>query len=132
MAAECTTESRQDLLHRRTALWLLWVAPWVLIIASGSSSNVVHTVVWTLAFAVMGVACVANARRCGRRHCFYTGPWFLLAALASLLFGVGVLPLGSGGWNWISGIAAVGALLPCCAIEPILGKYANRHRPNLE
>lgn len=120
------TPSRTDLLHHRGSLWLLWVAPWVLIVACGSAGNVVHTAAWTLAFAVMGGACIANARRCGRRHCFFTGPWFLLAALAALLFGAGVLPLGAHGWNWIIGAAAAGATLACCGVEPWLGRYAER------
>ncbi len=35
------------------------------------------------ACAVMGVACLANAARCRRLHCFLTGPYFLLLALAA-------------------------------------------------
>jgi hypothetical protein len=33
----------------------------------------------------MGVACLVNARGCGRLHCFVTGPLFLIASLASAL-----------------------------------------------
>lgn len=120
----------QDLLSRPLALGLFWIAPWVLIIASSHGSYVVHTAGWALGFTAMGTACLANARRCGRRHCVYTAPLFLLAALASLLYGIGVLPLGSNGWNWIGGIAVAGALLACCGLEPLLGKYAGRRPSN--
>ena len=46
----------------------------------------------------MGVACLLNARRCGRMRCHFTGPFFLAMAVASLLFSLGALPLGSEGW----------------------------------
>jgi hypothetical protein len=113
----------KDLLRSRWALCLLWVGPWVLIIATRSTSNFIHTIIWTSAFAVGGVACLVNARRCGRLHCFYTGPLYLLAALTSLLYGLGVLPLGPHGWNWIVGVAALLSLLACCGLEPLFGKY---------
>lgn len=117
-----------DLLRRPLTLWLLWVAPWVLIIATGMfGDNLARTTGWTFGFAAMGVACLVNARGCGRRHCFYTGPLFLLAALASLLYGLQVLPLGRNGWNWIADGAAVGALLACFGLERLLGKYGSGH-----
>ena len=36
-----------------------------------------RAVVWVAMLAWMGAACVINARRCGRMHCRYTGPFFL-------------------------------------------------------
>jgi hypothetical protein len=32
----------------------------------------------------MGVACIVNALRCGRVHCYLTGPFFLLMAVIAL------------------------------------------------
>jgi hypothetical protein len=117
----------QDLLGSRWATGLLWIAPWVLIVLSASAGTLVHTAVWTVSFTVMGAACLVNARRCGRRHCFYTGPLFLIAALLSVLYGLGILPLGRHGWNWISGMAATGAVLACFGLERLMGKYTARH-----
>ncbi|MCY1290184.1 hypothetical protein D9M69_446280 [compost metagenome] len=37
------------------------------------------------ALAVMGGACLVNAARCGRLHCYITGPYFLMLALGTLL-----------------------------------------------
>lgn len=119
-----TPTCENDLLRRRWAIVALWVAPWILIIVAGSlGNNLIRTAAWTLAFSVMGVACLLNARGCGRRHCFYTGPLFLLAALASLLYGLGVLPLGPHGWNWIANVTAAAALLACFGLEAVFGKY---------
>lgn len=40
------------------------------------------------ACTVMGFACLANAARCRRMHCYFTGPYFLLLALgAGVAFG---------------------------------------------
>lgn len=35
------------------------------------------------AFAVMGLACLINAARCRRLHCFITGPYYFLLALGA-------------------------------------------------
>ena len=35
--------------------------------------------------AVMGGACLVNAARCRRLHCYITGPYFLMLALSALL-----------------------------------------------
>ncbi len=127
MTGQC---HKQDLLGRPLALGLFWIAPWLLIIASSHGSDIVHTAGWTFGFAVMGVPCMAHARRCGRRHCSYTAPLFLLAALASLLYGIDAVALGPNGWNWIGGVAVVGAILACCGLEPLLGRYAGRRPSN--
>lgn|SRR5574337_1582355 len=121
----CAPNKSRDLLARPWASVLLWVGPWALIIASGYlGNNIVRTAAWTFGFTVMGAACLANARGCGRRHCFYTGPLFLLAAIASLLYGLGILPLGRQGWNWIIGVVVIGSLLACFGLESLFGKYA--------
>lgn len=117
------------MLGSRWAFLLLWAGPWVLIFASSNTGNLIHTVGWIFSFTVMGGACLGNARRCGRRHCFYTGPLYLLAALASLLYGLHILPLGRNGWNWILGVAVVGSLLACCGLEKLFGKYTTSRSP---
>jgi len=44
-----------------------------------------------VAFLIMGLACIANARRCGRVHCYFTGPLFLLSAVLSAVHGWNVI-----------------------------------------
>lgn len=117
-----TADCKTDLLQSR---WLLplWVLPVALIAIGSAFGSVVHTALWTAGFAIIGGACMLNARRCGRTHCYYTGPLYLLAALASLLYGLGVIPLGESGWDWIAGIAFGACVIFCCILEPTLGKY---------
>ena len=117
----------RDLLNSRATAWLLWGAPWALIIIGGSFGDRARTISWTVGFGVAGTACVMNARRCGRRHCFYLGPLYLLAALTSLLYGLNRLPLGANGWNWIMGCALAGTVLACWVLEKLFGKYTASH-----
>lgn len=72
----------------------------------------------------MGLACLANAHRCGRIRCRLTGPFFLAMAGATLLHGLDILWLGPNGWIWLGVLLVVGGygvlwLLP----ELIWGKY---------
>ncbi len=87
-------------------------------------SETPRTVVWTLSFLVMGLVCVRNALSCRRVHCVFTGPWFLLAALASLLHGTGLVDFGGPqGWELIGNIGLWGALAVWIISERIWGKY---------
>jgi len=71
----------------------------------------------------MGVACIMNALRCGRVHCYLTGPFFLLMALVALSYGLGILRLGKNGWNLLGLITLIGAIALWCLPEMFLGKY---------
>lgn len=113
---------QRDLLASPNTRLLFWL-PWLLILIGGFIGGVTRTVLWTVGFSLAGAICLVNARRCGRRHCFYTGPLFLLAALASLLYGLHVLPLGLHGWAWILDITVAASLFFCFVLEKLLGKY---------
>ena len=115
----------RDMLGSPWKTMLFWGIPALLVVIGGSAGPLVRTVLWTAAFAGAGAACLVNAQRCGRRHCFYTGPFLLAAALTSLLYGLQLLPLGPHGWNWIAGCTLVGSILLCCGLEAILGKYVS-------
>ena len=71
----------------------------------------------------MGGACLVNAKRCGRRHCYLTGPFFLVPAVVSLLYGLQILDLGVYGWKTLAGILLVGSCALTCLPEWIWGRY---------
>lgn len=133
---EFATDHPKDLLSSRRAAWLIWGAPWALIIVSGSIGDTARTVFWPLGVAAAGAACVVNARRCGRRHYFYMWPLYLLAALASLLYGLNVVQIGIDGWNWILGVTLIGAfffvLRAGKAIRQVRGGPLTGHQPSCE
>lgn len=120
-----------DLLRSPWA-WLVWGLPIGVLVLGGIEvrvggvdvpGNTWHTVLWTVGFAWIGVGCLVNARRCHRRHCYYTGPLYLGLAAASLTYGLGVLPLGRHGWGLIAVLAILGALLFGCVLEKVSGRY---------
>lgn len=86
----------QDLTSGRAAVWL-WRVPWLLV-ALGAFWPQARFWVWIPAFLVAGSACVANARRCGRLHCYATGPLYLGAAayLVLALLRPGAVPFEAG------------------------------------
>ncbi len=71
----------------------------------------------------MGVACLINARRCGRRHCYYKGPFFLLMTIPVALHGFEIIWLGPEGWKWLGvSIGVLGGGL-WCGTEAVMGRY---------
>ena len=119
--------SRDILANPRLSLILFWL-PAIVIVAAGNFhiSDGWRTAIWTAALATMGTACSVNAARCGRVHCYLTGPFFLAMALLTLLYGLGEVPLGRNGWSLIGLIILAGAILLCCLPEWLFGKYRNR------
>jgi hypothetical protein len=105
--------------------FLLFCVPAIAIIASGRY-GFERTAIWTVALAILGGACLANSLRCGRIHCYLTGPFFLIMALITLLYGSGVLPLGKHGWNTIELTVLLGAIVLSCLPEMIFGKYGKQ------
>ena len=45
-----------------------------------------------------GTACILNARRFGRTHCRFTGPYYLAMTVPVLVFGSGVTTAGPYAW----------------------------------
>lgn len=116
--------NKSDLLTSPQTRLLFWL-PWVLILIGFFIDGATRTVLWTTGFGLAGIACLENVRRCRRRFCVCSGPLYLLAALAALLYGLEVLPLGVHGWYWILGVTVVASLSCGLVLERLFGKYPN-------
>lgn len=120
---ETAARRATDLTAHFASRLIWWIIP-ALILASASLFK--HSLsqmgfVLAGAFAWMGTGCVLNARRCGRLHCYFSGPALWLGAIGGLLIGLRILS-GSHDLNYvIFGAAAlfVASYLP----EAIWGKY---------
>jgi hypothetical protein len=123
--AESTNNASRDILSNVPLTALLFWFPIIGLMVSGffQIGQAWRTGVWVVALAILGAACTVNALRCGRVHCYVTGPFFLAMAIVALLYGVGVIPLGTNGWNFIGGAVLIGALILCCLPEALLGRY---------
>jgi hypothetical protein len=112
---------QNDLVNRQRLRILLWRLPTIAIVASSFlPSSRLKGAIWTVAFGQMGLACVLNAARCGRRHCYFTGPLYLAGAAASLLRGLDLIRIG---WDDLGLAILTGYLLFSRLPERIWGKY---------
>ena len=125
MESNATNCKSRDILSSWWRVFILYWLPAIAIVVAGAPaiSSGWRTVVWTVALATMGVACIVNALRCGRVHCYLTGPFFLLMALIALSYGLGILHLGRSGWNLLGLIALIGTIALWFLPEMFLGKY---------
>ena len=101
----------------------IWGVPVAVLAISAHAGGAYPTVAWPLALGFMGVVCLINARRCDRTHCYFSGPFFLVMALVSLLYGLGILDLGKRGWSELSVVLLIGTVVLVCVPEWLLGKY---------
>lgn len=134
---ECPPPNKsRDILANPWLSFIVYWIPGIAIVVSASThiglSNGWKAAIWTVALVIMGGACLVNAVHCGRVHCYATGPFFLLVALVSLLYGLGLLPLGRNGWNLIGIVLLIGAAALLCLPEMFLGKYRKGNAPHAE
>ena len=118
----CGVDARADWARGARGL-LIWGVPVAILAASSLMPVRWLVVVWPPVLAFMGVACLLNARRCGRTHCYVTAPFFLVLAALALLCGVGVLPLGPRGWTILSSVLVAGGIALTCGPDLLLGRY---------
>ena len=132
MESGTTTSKSRDILSSPLRAFAVFWLPAIAIVVAGSSgvSGNWRTIVWAVALVTMGTACITNALRCRRVHCYITGPFFLAMALVTVLYGLGVVPLGRNGWNLIGLTIVIGAIVLCCLPEMFLGKYRKSHAGN--
>ena len=100
------TCASNDLAAKKIA-WLLWCVP-SLVLVLGWFWSEARIWLWTPALLAAGVFCAVNAARCGRLHCYVTGPLYLLLAAVTLLRGLEVLSLR---WSWILFAVVAGTVL---------------------
>ena len=119
---------QRDVLCSGTKMFLFWCLPAFAFALGFFVSPALRTVLWTLSLGFMGILCLVNASRCGRIHCYFTGPFFILGAIASLGYGIGLLPFGPSGWKWIGNISIIGAIVFSAIPEFVFGRYRrSRH-----
>ncbi len=112
--------SPNDLMGFKTA-WFLWYVP-IAVLVVGSSWTRGRVWMWVPALLVMGLGCLANASRCGRLHCYFTGPVYLLGALYVAVSAFGTVVLHPG--LFLIVLLALSCLAQCAEI--VLGKYRKK------
>ena len=130
MSPEPTKETgQQDWVASSRAYIIAWGIPTAALVLGILLPTPARTIIWSTALIWMGAACILNALRCGRLHCYLTGPFFLLMAAATLLHGFEFLWLGPNGWLWLGlTLVVVGGGLLWYLPERLWGKYSS-HSP---
>lgn len=120
-------DNKRDWTQRRRTRALAWHIPEIALVVAIFLDPATRTIVWATSLLWMGVACILNARRCGRLHCFLTGPFFVLMGVVVALYGSGILPLGPQGWWWLGVVIVVGGYgILWLLAERIWGEYVAR------
>jgi hypothetical protein len=121
--AGCSPEGRKDWAGDWVTLALVWGLPAATMLAAFGIGPMPRAAVWAAMLTWMGAACIANARRCGRTHCRYTGPFFLLMAGFVGPYASGTVPHGPYGWIIIVVITVIGNGLIWWGSERLLGTF---------
>ena len=124
--AQSASSSRRDWVSGRASYAVAWGLPSAALVAAIWTAPSLRAVVWAAALVWMGTACLVNAKRCGRVHCQFTGPFFLVMAVVVALHGFGIVALGPGGWTWIGIAIAVGTAAIWILSERLWGRYRGR------
>jgi hypothetical protein len=116
-----TDASMRDWLRSPRTSLLGWWVPQAAIVASLFASVPVRATTWIIALVWMGVACILNARRCGRTHCRYTGPYYLVMIVPVVMFAAG--SAGFSGWLILSVLILAGSKTIWWTTEHAWGKF---------
>jgi hypothetical protein len=122
--APAQSAQSKDWLRRPVGIIFWWGIP----IALGVSTNFLGlsltqtAAIWAGSFAWMGTGCTLNARRCGRRHCYISGPLLWLGGIAAGLVALQVISGRNVLGEVVNGTAALAALT--FLSECIWGTYA--------
>lgn len=117
--------AKRDLSARAESFIAIWLAPIALAsLVSILAADFVWAApaAWTTALAWMGAACLLNARRCGRLHCYFSGPILLIGAVAVVALTLGALDLGAYGLTTTVAVALALAAFTY-GLERVWGKY---------
>jgi hypothetical protein len=124
----CARRDWADWRSNRRKYVLAWGLPTALLVLGILLPAPIRTAVWAGSLIWMGVACIANAMRCGRTHCYLTGPFFLSMAAVTVAHGTGVISVGSQGWLWIGVAIAVGTGVLWIIPERLFGRFVTHNR----
>jgi hypothetical protein len=117
-----TVQSSRDWLRRPRTNLLAWWIPQVAILVGLFAPVSIRTAIWIVALIWMGAACIMNAKRCGRTHCRYTGPYYLAMIVPVLVSGL--VSVGAYAWVALAGFILLGSKLIWWATERAWGKFS--------
>lgn len=101
-----------------------WWLPHTLVVAGLFAGVPARTAIWLAALVWMGTACILNARRSGRTHCRFTGPYYLAMTVPVLVLGSGVATAGLYAWIALAVLILLGDKIIWWATERTWGTFS--------
>ena len=121
--ADTAVHASRDWVSSPASYVLAWGVPHFALIVALLLPVPARTTVWIVALVWMGAACLINARRCGRAHCGFTGPYYLLMIAAVAVIGSGLVAAGFATWLAFAGLIILGSKLIWWLTERSFGKF---------
>jgi len=118
-----TVHSAKDWVGGLGANLIAWWIPQAAILAGLFLEVPARMTIWIVALGWMGTACLVNARRCGRTHCRYTGPYYLAMIVPVLVLASGLVSVSFFGWMGLGVLILVGSKIIWWATERAWGKF---------
>src|SRR5262249_45032099 len=123
MANDVVQSSRDWLSSPRPSASAWWM-PKAVIVAALFSPPTARAGIWIIALIWMGTACVLNSRRCGRTHCRYTGPYYLVMIAPVLVLASGVISVDFYAWVSLAVLIFCGSMIILWGTGRAWGKIA--------
>ena len=103
---------------------MAWWVPQAAVVAGLLLAVPLRAALWTIALIWMGTACILNAKRCGRTHCRYTGPYYLAMIAPVFVLASGIVAAGFYGWLVLGVLILAGAKIIWWATERAWGTFS--------
>jgi hypothetical protein len=119
-----TIQPSRDWLGSTRTNALAWWLPQAAIVAALIAPVPLRAAIWIVALIWMGTACILNARRCGRTHCRYTGPYYLGMIVPVAVLASGVVSVALYAWLALGALILAGSKIIWWATEREWGKFS--------
>jgi hypothetical protein len=117
-------QSSRDWVRDPRTKMLAWWIPQTAIVAGLLAPVAARAAIWVVALTWMGTACILNAKRCGRTHCRYTGPYYLAMIAPTFALSLGFLSVGLISWLILAFVILLGSKLLWWRTEQAWGKFS--------
>ena len=122
--ASVTARAASDWLSSWRTNLVAWWIPQVAVVAGLLVPVPIRAMLWIVALVWMGTACILNARRCGRTHCRYTGPFYLAMVVPVLVLASDIVSVDFYGWLVLAVLILAGSKIIWWATERAWGKFS--------
>ncbi|MDA1371008.1 MAG: hypothetical protein O2971_09635 [Proteobacteria bacterium] len=114
----------KDLLRNPGRMLVIYGIPFAAIQFAGNFGGfTIATMVPAVSLLAISLVCFINIFRCRRVHCYFLGPWLLVAGVVLALYSFRLINFGPSTWSLVVNIALVGGVCISMHVEMAWGRY---------